>query len=87
MSASTAPCISAVDRIASFTDREREIIVLVVRGLKDEQIASRLSTSKGAISYCLTSIFDKLGVSDRLELIIYGYCYGLTKQPSSRATG
>ena len=72
---------------ASFTDQEREIIAHVVMGLKDDQIASRLLISEPTLSCCFASIFDKFGVSDRLELIIYAYYYGLANQFSSRPMG
>jgi two-component system nitrate/nitrite response regulator NarL len=68
-------------KIASLTEREREVSALIGEGLKNKQIASRLFISETTVRHHLTSIFDKLGVSDRLELIIYAYQHGLAKPP------
>lgn len=68
-------------KIATLTRREREIITLIGEGLKNKQIAAKLFISEATVRHHFTSIFDKLGVSDRLELVIYGYRYGLIKLP------
>lgn len=68
-------------RIAKLTEREREVISLVGEGLKNKQIAGRLFIHHTTVSHHLTSIFDKLGVADRFELIIYAYRHGLAKPP------
>jgi DNA-binding NarL/FixJ family response regulator len=68
-------------KIASLTEREREVIPLIGEGLKNKQIGDRLCISEATVRHHLTSIFSKLGVSDRLELVIYVYRYGLAKPP------
>ena len=68
-------------KIATLTEREREVSALIGEGLKNKQIASRLFISETTVRHHLTSVFDKLGVSDRLELIIYTYKHGLAKPP------
>ena len=68
-------------KIASLTDREREVVTLIGEGLKNKQIAERLFISETTVRHHLTSIFDKLGVSDRLELVIYAYRHKLVKPP------
>jgi two-component system nitrate/nitrite response regulator NarL len=75
-------------RIATLTEREREVISLVGEGLRNKQIADRLSISQTTVSHHLTSIFNKLGAADRFELIIYAYRYGLADPPTeSPSTG
>jgi two-component system nitrate/nitrite response regulator NarL len=64
-------------RIAALTKREHEIISLLSEGLQNKQIASRLSISETTVRHHLTSIFDKLGIANRLELIVYAYRQGL----------
>jgi len=64
-------------RIESLTDREGDVIMLVGEGLKNKQIAGRLFISETTVRHHLTSIFDKLQVSDRLELLIYAYRHKL----------
>ena len=66
---------------ASLSGREREVIALVGEGLKNQQIADQLFLSEVTVRHHLTSIFKKLGVTDRLELVIYAYQNGLAKLP------
>lgn len=68
-------------KMASLTEREMEVIGLVCRGLKNKQIAEQLFISDTTVRHHLTSIFSKLDVSDRLELVIYSYRYGLAEPP------
>ena len=64
-------------KIASLTDREHDVIELVGEGLKNKEIADRLFISDSTVRHHLTSIYEKLDVSDRLELVIYAYKHGL----------
>lgn len=68
-------------KIESLTEREKQIIPLVCEGLKNKQIAERLFISDTTVRHHLTSIFSKLEISDRLELVIYAYRFGLGKPP------
>jgi two-component system nitrate/nitrite response regulator NarL len=72
---------SETAKIATLTEREREVIGLIGEGLKNKPLAERLYISETTVRHHLTSIFDKLGVSDRLELVIYAYRHGLAKPP------
>ncbi len=68
-------------KIASLTSREREVIKAVGEGLKNKQIGERLFISDVTVHHHLTSIYSKLDVSDRLELVIYAYRHGLVPIP------
>ncbi|HXQ70438.1 MAG TPA: response regulator transcription factor [Pyrinomonadaceae bacterium] len=68
-------------KIESLTDREREVISLVGEGLKNKQVGERLFISETTVTHHLSSVFSKLEVSDRLELIIYAFRHGLAKMP------
>ena len=68
-------------RIASLSDREIEVVDLIGEGMKNKEIAAKLSISESTVRHHLTSIFGKLDVSDRLELIIYAYQHKLAKLP------
>lgn len=68
-------------KIATLTAREREVVALIGEGLKNQQIAKRLFIGETTVRHHLTSIFAKLGVSDRLELVIYAYRHGLIETP------
>ncbi len=65
--------------IVALTEREREVIALIGEGLKNRQIGERMSISETTVVHHLTSIFDKLGVANRLELVTYAYRHGLAK--------
>ena len=71
-------------KIESLTDREREVISLIGEGLKNKQVGERLFISETTVTHHLSSVFSKLDVSDRLELIIYAFRHGLAKIPASR---
>jgi len=71
------------DDIATLTEREREVITLVALGLRNKQIAERLFISDITVRHHLTSVFSKLGVSDRFELMIFAYRHGLADLPPS----
>jgi DNA-binding NarL/FixJ family response regulator len=68
-------------KIALLSTREREIITLIGEGLKNQQIADQLFISEVTVRHHLSSIFKKLGASDRLELVIFAYQNGLAKLP------
>lgn len=68
-------------KIASLSQRERDVIKLVGHGLKNQQIAERLFISTVTVHHHLTSIYSKLEVADRLELLIYAYRHGLAEIP------
>jgi two-component system, NarL family, nitrate/nitrite response regulator NarL len=68
-------------KISSLTERERQVIGLIAEGLKNRQIAERLFISPTTVTHHLSSIYSKLGVSDRLELVIYAFANKLAKMP------
>jgi DNA-binding NarL/FixJ family response regulator len=71
------------EKIATLTEREREVVELVGEGLKNKQIASRLFISETTVTHHLSSVFSKLEVSDRLELTIFAFRHGLAKLPTN----
>jgi DNA-binding NarL/FixJ family response regulator len=68
-------------KIHSLTDRERQVIALITEGLKNRQIAERLFISPTTVTHHLSSIYSKLGVSDRLELVVFAFANKLAKMP------
>lgn len=61
----------------TITPREVEVISLIGKGLKSKIIAERLSISEATVRHHLSSIYGKLGVDDRLNLVIYAFEKGL----------
>jgi DNA-binding NarL/FixJ family response regulator len=56
---------------ARLTGKELKIVSLIVQGMKNKEIATRLRTTEQVVKNYLRSIFDKTGVSDRLELALF----------------
>jgi DNA-binding NarL/FixJ family response regulator len=71
----------------TLTARERGILTLIAEGLRNKEIAARLNISETTVRHHLTSIFDKLEVSDRLELAVHALRNGLVNGTERRAAG
>lgn len=54
------------------TPREREIVKLICRGMKNKEIAEQLMITPGTVKVHLMHIFEKTGVKDRFELAVQG---------------
>ena len=68
-------------RIRSLSAREREVLALIGEALSNKRIAERLCITETTVRHHLTSIFAKLGVSDRLELLVYAHRHMLVPPP------
>lgn len=53
------------------TPKELRIIALIVQGYKNKEIAVQLGTTEQVIKNYLRNVYDKIGVSDRLELALF----------------
>jgi two-component system nitrate/nitrite response regulator NarL len=67
--------------IGLLNERELEVVAFVCEGMKNQAIADRLFVSEATVRHRLTSVFEKLQISDRLELVIFAYRYGLAEIP------
>src|SRR5664279_2089868 len=65
-----APATRGRER-SPLSQREREIVALVAQGFKNKEMAEKMFISEQTVKNHLHNIFDKLGVSDRLELALY----------------
>jgi len=61
------------------TPRELEIITLVVAGYSNPEIGQRCSISEQTVKHHMSNVFDKLGVSNRLELALFAVNHQLTE--------
>jgi two-component system nitrate/nitrite response regulator NarL len=68
------PELESINRLS---EREKEVVKLIGRGLKNKRISTELCISETTVRHHLTSIYSKLGVSDRLELLVYAHRNGL----------
>ena len=67
------------------TPKEMQIVALIVQGCKNKDIATQLGTKEQVIKNYLRSIYDKTGVSDRLELALFTLHHRLLKEAATRA--
>ncbi|HEU5336801.1 MAG TPA: response regulator transcription factor [Terriglobales bacterium] len=75
-----APSLHATDVNGHrlLTAREEQIVTLVAEGLGNRHIAQKLEITENTVKKALLRIFDKLGISNRVELVLYV----LTHRPS-----
>jgi DNA-binding NarL/FixJ family response regulator len=57
--------------VETLTRREKNVIACLMQGFPNRQISQRLDIAEQTVKNHLRSIFDKVGVSDRLELVLY----------------
>jgi DNA-binding NarL/FixJ family response regulator len=74
------------EKISTLTSREREIIKLVAEGLNGKAIAGRLHLSEFTVRNHLTSILDKLELSNKFELAVYAFRHSLINKAQESST-
>jgi DNA-binding NarL/FixJ family response regulator len=66
-------------RLATLTDREREILVAIGRGWTNGEIAERLVLSESTVKTHVGRVLAKVGARDRIQAVIFAYDLGLTR--------
>lgn len=61
----------------ALTDREREIMTLAVQGARNKEIGEKLGISEGTVKAHLHSVYEKLGVTSRVDLTNYARDHGI----------
>jgi DNA-binding NarL/FixJ family response regulator len=69
--------------ISSLTGRENQIISRICQGMRNKEIASKLYISDATVAHHLTSIYRKLGLADRTELLLYAHNNGISTLKAS----
>jgi DNA-binding NarL/FixJ family response regulator len=84
----STPRIQITKGVQSLTPREREVARLVSDGMCNSEVAQRLELSIHTVKNYLFSVFDKIGVSNRAELILYLLASSAPpKKPVTRTMG
>jgi len=68
------------------TPKELQIVALIIQGCKNKHIATQLHTKEQVIKNYLRSIYDKTGVSDRLELALFTIHHRVLADAAARAS-
>jgi len=66
--------------IRLLTPREEQVVALVADGMSNREVARELSLSEHTVKKYLFRIFDKLGISSRVELVLYALSHGGSRQ-------
>ena len=71
--------------VDTLTHREKTIISYLMQGWRNKEISTHLSISEQTVKNHLRTIYDKVGVSDRLELVLYAIHQRLELPPTQAA--
>jgi DNA-binding NarL/FixJ family response regulator len=71
------PPVDAADALALLTEREREVLLDIARGLSNAEIGERLYLSEATVKTHLSRVFAKLDLRDRTQAVVWAYEHGV----------
>jgi DNA-binding NarL/FixJ family response regulator len=75
---------SADNDLSLLTKRERDVVLCVAEGLSNREIAHRLKLTEHTVKNYLFRVFDKLGVSSRVEVVLYAFKLVRSPKPDAQ---
>lgn len=78
-----APDLTGHAGLAGLTQREREVLALIARGLSNREIAATLFIEESTIRTHVKRVLLKLGLRDRIQAVIFAYEAGINQTPAT----
>ena len=73
-------------RDGTLTQRDLTLLRLLAAGYNNRQIANELNLAESTVKNSLSALFQKVGVRDRTQAVLYAFAEGLVSRPMSHAS-
>jgi DNA-binding NarL/FixJ family response regulator len=78
-----APAPETARRLSRLTEREHDVLLLLGRGLSNQEIAARLHIGEATVKTHVARVLDKLALRDRVHAVVFAFDHGLVRPGGS----